>query len=108
MPGEDNISNTVPGETKHLIVIPAGRRLRRSKGLTAKAWRRAFDTEGRPTDVAKLLGKVGLKLVSLAIFRFEGHIVDQLGLPYQGRWLGVGVIKEVLGNEVLYPLFHAL
>ncbi|GAQ83379.1 GTPase-activating protein [Klebsormidium nitens] len=58
MPGEDNISDVIPGETKQLIVIPARRRLRRSKGLTAKAWRKAFDTEGRPTHVAKLLGKV--------------------------------------------------
>lgn len=61
MPGEDKLMNSSPGEHKHLIVIPARRRLRQSKGLTAKAWRKSFDNEGRPTNVAKLLGKVSLK-----------------------------------------------
>lgn len=58
MLGEDNFSDASGGERKHLIVIPPRRRLRQSKGLTAKHWRGAFDAEGRLTDVAKLLGKV--------------------------------------------------
>lgn len=58
MPGEENFSNNFWEEGKQLIVNRPRRRLRKSKGLTAKMWRRSFDAEGQFTNVAKLLGKV--------------------------------------------------
>jgi hypothetical protein len=58
MPGEENFSNDFREEGKQLIVIRPRRRIRKSKGLTAKMWRRSFDAEGHFTNFAKLLGKV--------------------------------------------------